>query len=221
MPKVVVFDLDDTLYLERDFMFSGFRAVDSWVRRELGLKGFADIAMAEFTGGTRGKIFNAVLKSLACECTPALIDNLVQVYREHMPELRLLPDAEECLAHCGQKHATALITDGHHRTQANKVAALKLGGIVRQIVYSDLLGREFWKPHAAPYEAVMRAVPRAEEFLYIGDNPHKDFITARKLGWKTVRIRRPEGLHATTTLAPEFEADLELADLSSLGKLGL
>ena len=30
----VVFDLDDTLFAERDYVLSGFRAVDEWIRRE-------------------------------------------------------------------------------------------------------------------------------------------------------------------------------------------
>ena len=35
-PAVLIFDLDDTLYLERDFAVSGFKVADEWLRRENG-----------------------------------------------------------------------------------------------------------------------------------------------------------------------------------------
>ena len=41
-PVCVVFDVDDTLYLERDYVRSGFRAVGVWASRWLGLSGFAE-----------------------------------------------------------------------------------------------------------------------------------------------------------------------------------
>ena len=36
MSWVVTFDLDDTLYLERDFVRSGFAAVGAWLATERG-----------------------------------------------------------------------------------------------------------------------------------------------------------------------------------------
>ncbi|MGN6385172.1 MAG: HAD family hydrolase, partial [Verrucomicrobiota bacterium] len=49
--------------------------------------------------------------------------------------------------------------------------------------------------------------------VYIADNPRKDFITARKLGWKTIRVRRDEGEHCRVSLERELEADVEVNDL--------
>ena len=37
MSTVLVFDLDDTLYPERDFALSGFKAAERWASAELGL----------------------------------------------------------------------------------------------------------------------------------------------------------------------------------------
>ena len=36
---VVIFDLDDTLYAERDYALSGFRAAGRWARDALGVVG--------------------------------------------------------------------------------------------------------------------------------------------------------------------------------------
>ena len=219
MSRMVVFDLDDTLYLERDFVWSGFRAVDQWLLRERGIAGFADLACSEYLLGARQKIFDKVLESFSIASSPELVAQLVKVYREHSPELSLLPDAVECLRCIREKEAIGLITDGYHQTQVNKVRALQIESHFARIVYSDAIGRDFWKPHTSPYEAIMRGHSEATRFFYIADNPHKDFITARKLGWMTVRIRRQGGLHAETTLSAEYEADCEAPNLASLERL--
>jgi putative hydrolase of the HAD superfamily len=79
------------------------------------------------------------------------------------------------------------------------------------------LGKEFWKPHASPYEQVMKKFSCAGgECVYIADNPKKDFVTARKLGWQTVRVRRAGGEHSLVTLSPEYEAHTEISDLLQL-----
>ena len=34
--EAIVFDLDDTLYPEREYVFSAYRAVAKWIERHLG-----------------------------------------------------------------------------------------------------------------------------------------------------------------------------------------
>ena len=60
----VVFDIDDTLYLERDYVRSGFRAVGEHVARSTGVDGFSDLAFALFEQGLRGHIFDETLLRL-------------------------------------------------------------------------------------------------------------------------------------------------------------
>jgi hypothetical protein len=43
-PQCIVFDLDDTLYLERNYVHSGFRALGEWAKTSLGVPDFADRA---------------------------------------------------------------------------------------------------------------------------------------------------------------------------------
>jgi putative hydrolase of the HAD superfamily len=54
---------------------------------------------------------------------------------------------------------------------------------------------------------------------YIADNPSKDFFAPRKLGWRTVRIRREGGLYAGITTTGDWAADFELRDMSGLQDL--
>ena len=50
MASVIVFDLDDTLYLERDFVRSGFAAVDRWVSDRFAISGL----LRQSLGALRG-----------------------------------------------------------------------------------------------------------------------------------------------------------------------
>jgi putative hydrolase of the HAD superfamily len=86
------------------------------------------------------------------------------------------------------------------------------------LLFTDALGREYWKPHPAGYERIMRELGVAgEQCLYVGDNVHKDFLGPRSLGWTTVRIVRPGGVYASSAAArPEAEADRVIRSLAEL-----
>jgi putative hydrolase of the HAD superfamily len=42
----------------------------------------------------------------------------------------------------------------------------------------------------------MEAHPAAARFLYVGDNPDKDFLAPNRLGWTTVMVRDERNLHS-------------------------
>ena len=44
--------------------------------------------------------------------------------------------------------------------------------------------------------------------MYIGDNPSKDFIGAGKIGMRTIRIIRPEGMYMRREAEDGFDADV-------------
>ena len=85
------------------------------------------------------------------------------------------------------------------------------------IIYSDEYGRENWKPSPVPYLKVMELTGfQGSECVYVGDNPHKDFVTAKKLSWRTVQIDRQNGEYSKTPAAPGYEADRTILSLTEL-----
>jgi len=215
--NVVVFDLDDTLFPEEQFVMSGFRAVDVWLEQNRLVRGFLPIAEQIFHEGERKSVFNRALLQLAVCFDDSLISTLLTVYREHLPQIDLFDDAKWAIALARQHARTAIITDGYLKMQHNKVHALALNGRFDLIVYSDIFGRDGWKPSPQPYREVMTTLGcTGDECLYIGDNPTKDFITARKLGWKTVRIARENGIYRDVQSDAEHEADKIITDLWQL-----
>lgn len=213
--RCVVFDLDDTLFLERDYVRSGFAAVAAWAHSELGVPGLLEAAWAAFERGTRHTVFNEVLLDAGVEPTEARIAALVSLYRRHVPSLDLLPDARACLETLSGRVTLAAISDGPIESQQAKVGALGLTRWLDPIVLTAELGLGMQKPHHRAYELVQaRAGCLPQECAYVGDNPAKDFEAPASLGWRTVRVRRLLGLHARLTSGHDVAA--EIPDLSTL-----
>ncbi|GEN36197.1 HAD family hydrolase [Aneurinibacillus danicus] len=205
----IIFDLDDTLYCEHDYVRSGFCAVAQALAEANGQDATSiyDAFVQEWQENGRGKVFDTVCERLHLF---AEVADLVRIYRMHEPiSLSLYEDADRLLSYL-QKHSIArgLITDGDKRVQWRKIKALRLEERIPCIIVSDDLGRECWKPSRVPYEKALTCLGLAPaECAYVGDNPHKDFCTARALGMHTIRVVRPVGDHMSTRLTPEMEAE--------------
>ena len=81
--EAVVFDLDDTLFPEREFVRSGFAAVGAWMQRDRGVVGFGAAAWRRFEAGERKRAFDEALAELEVASEPGLVEKLVSIYREH------------------------------------------------------------------------------------------------------------------------------------------
>lgn len=216
--RVIVFDLDDTLYLERDFSYSGYQVVGVWARRELGIEDFADRVWRLFLEEPRPNLFNLALGELGIEPKKELIMAMVEVFRDHKPTIALQPDAERILARRAAYAGFALLTDGYAHTQQRKIDALGVAAVCEPAIKTGDWGRRYWKPHTRGFEAIQAhyGLP-SPAFTYVGDNPIKDFIAPRALGWNTVRLKREGALHARRK-APSREAEAAVS-ITSLDEL--
>jgi putative hydrolase of the HAD superfamily len=217
MIRVLIFDLDDTLFPERRFVQSGFKAVDDWLRTVNSIVGFQQEAEAEFNRGIRENIFNLALRSLGVADDPQLIHQMVEVYRDHIPDINLFADVVPALDLFKGQMQFGLLTDGYLNVQKRKVAALGIADRLHVIVYSDAYGRQAWKPSPIPYQQITKLLEcLPSECAYVGDNPAKDFVTAKRLNWFTIRVRRPGCEHFAVQLDRIQEADTDIASLDEL-----
>ena len=216
--RCVVLDVDDTLYLERDNIKSGFDAVGRWASEHLGIEDFAERAWKHFLAGVRGTIFDVCLAESDVEARPELVRSLVERYRAHSPEIRLLRDVEECLRAFHGRRVLAAVTDRPRESQRAKVRALGLSRWLHPIVVTSELGESFGKPHPRGFELVQELTGhRGEECVYVADNARKDFVGPAALGWHTVHVRRPRGLYADHSGSDRV--DRVVTDLSELATL--
>ena len=209
----VVFDLDDTLYAERDYVRSGYRAVGGHLREMLGRDRLArdgvtgeDWLWQRFCAGRADGAFDALNEAFALGLSTADIHALVAVYRSHRPDIRPADGAAAALRRLGGRCRLGLLSDGFLPAQRLKLDALGLGGFFDAVVFTEELGRECWKPSRAGFEAVARALGAAHDTCaYIGDNPGKDFVAPNALGWLTVQVVRPGQVHAHKPAPPGGE----------------
>ena len=193
----IIFDLDDTLYMERDYVRSGFNAVAEWltVGRLTQLKA-ADLAqymlqLFNDQPSERGEIFQrTIVEFMLGDFVPQMID----VYRNHRPTIQLDPAVVQGLNKLKEQgRFIGIITDGDPFRQFAKHSALGLDAWIprwRVIVNSASM---FTKPNRESFKEMSQ---RAEgPYVYIGDNPSKDFQAPDALGWTTVRLLHPEQLH--------------------------
>jgi putative hydrolase of the HAD superfamily len=212
--QVVVFDIDDTLYLERDYVASGFASVGSVVSARFGVAGFDHVAWRLFAEGHRGNIFNQALTMLRVTHSPADVRDLVHVYRTHRPNISLLSDARGAIAdllRCGVR--LAILTDGPEASQAAKVDALGLRRYAEVVILTDSYVGNFRKPHRRGYEEIASRLA-AVRLAYVADNPVKDFLAPYQLGWATIRTRRMGGLHEHVPSGADINE--EIRDLRAL-----
>lgn len=219
MIKAVVFDLDDTLYNERDFVYSGFMEVAKYLDKKFDLdahiiyKSMLDI----FCEKGRGKIFDILCDIHSIDES---IDKLIEIYRNTKPNIKLYNDAIYILNRLQEHYSLGIITDGKNTVQWNKLKALDVEKYMDKIIVTDDHGREYWKPSKEPYKTILKYFDvESRECIYIGDNPHKDFISAKKLGMNTIRIIREVGDHMNTFLSKEYEADYRINSLIEVGKI--
>lgn len=228
MIDTVIFDLDDTLYKELDFVYGAFKEVCNYLSKEHNKdvhQLYKDtIEILKDYG--RGKIFNMLCEKYEIKED---ISFLVKIYREAKPSLKLYEDAEYLLNKLKCKNSQffikkgqvpynlGIITDGKASVQWNKIKALNLEDRVDKIVVTDDYGLEFWKPNEFAYiEMIKYFNCKPEECIYVGDNPNKDFIGARKIGMCTVRIIREVGDHMKTFLDKKYEGDFNIKDLKEV-----
>ncbi len=210
--QAVVFDLDDTLYPEQAYVFSGFQAVAVWAEEHLGIPAAQGVAELRrlFEEGVRGDTFNRWLESHGFK-PDDWVHQMVRVYREHDPHIAPYPEVPDLLRRLRPRYRLGLVTDGYVETQRRKLAALGLTLFFDVLVFSDEWGREAWKPNSLSFEIVLERLNiSGPEAVYVADNPLKDFLGARRVGMWTVRIRSPEGLYShleppSSEHAPHFE----------------
>jgi putative hydrolase of the HAD superfamily len=217
---VVVFDLDDTLYPESAYVLSALQAVGELGEARLGLNGFAAALRRLFESGQRTKLFQTAIAELnRPEPTTEDLDALLTAYRHHRPErLDWHPDALALVKALHARHPLAIISDGYLPTQRLKADALGVDRWFTPVVFTEEFGRAHWKPSPRAFESVMQAFP-GENFVYIGDNLAKDFVAPRALGWNTVYVRRPDGIHKDALPPDRGVPRHEVSDLSAAAAL--
>lgn len=195
--RTIIFDLDDTLYNEFDYVKSGFKAVAKLLPE---IEGAYDSLLAAFKAGKPA--IDTVLNDAGIQ------DNLVkkrclEVYRINKPDIKLKNETEGLLKTLrAEGKKLGIITDGRPEGQKAKIEALGLSRLVDEIIITDELAgatgdvMNFRKPNDIAFIIMQRRLDAAlKDMVYIADNPAKDFHAARSLGFDAVHYDNEQGLY--------------------------
>lgn len=189
--NIFVFDLDDTLYSERDFEKSGIEFVfNRFNIKNIELETILNDRknwIEQFIDASKNQITNQMV---------------LDIYRNHFPTIQLYNDSKVFLEKLlSQQIEMSLITDGRSVTQRNKLKALGIESYFKNIIISEEVNSE--KPSENNFRLVMNN-KHVKNYIYIADNLHKDFITPNKLGWTSIcLLDRGQNVHKQAFNLPQ------------------
>ncbi len=217
--KGILFDLDDTLYNESDFVKSGFAAV----AKELEFRGVGKSAKIQkllesfHFNESRNFVFNKAADELNFPIT--WINELVDIYRLHHPAIEFFSDTKQVIQQLKKNYLLGCITDGWAQVQRNKINALNLKKYIDCIVICDDFGREYWKPNPfAFYKCCEILGLETTEVVFVGDNPERDIQAAKNAEIKSVHIKKTEGYFFYKE-DNKTQADFEISSIQELMKI--
>ncbi len=208
---VVVFDLDDTLYSEFDYLQSAFKQIAAILSLEIK-KDIYDEMISLYEN--KEDVFKTIIEKYNIKglTKPMLLSN----YRNHLPAINLHAGYNTSLEKIKEKcKAVGLITDGRSNTQRNKLKALGLDNYFNDIIISEEFGSE--KPDERNYKYFESRYPNYK-YWYIGDNISKDFITPNRLNWISICLKNSgKIIHSSTVEHPlEYQPLYSIESLNEL-----
>ena len=212
---ILIFDLDDTLYGESSFVKSGFRAVSEYLYKNYSISASASFHFMENRLDIYGRkhVFDTLLSRYGLK-TRENIRKCLSVYRSHKPKIKLYPEANECLKRF-QNFSIYVVTDGNKLVQRNKALALGLYERIKFCYITSCYGLRNSKP--SPYcflKICEKENVSSQKVVCIGDDPNKDFVGVKPLGFKTVRVLK--GRFKDVNKDKAFEADYHINSLKEL-----
>jgi|InofroStandDraft_1065614.scaffolds.fasta_scaffold27916_3 putative hydrolase of the HAD superfamily len=218
---MTVFDLDDTLFKERDFVTSSFKVIAREADRR-GIISYEKALAILCAGRDGGMAFSSLAEEVAARAPGCGLTEewMVNTYRTHTPDIKLDDATESVLAALRERGETlGLITDGRSNTQRAKIKALGLERFIepRNILVSGETG--FDKTHREPFDMIMMRNPAERRYVYVGDNSAKDFIWPNKLGWLTVQLDDADGVNIHPQSSDRPAAFLPQRHIGSLSQL--
>lgn len=222
MLKAVVFDLDDTLYDQYEYLASAFRESAKYLSARLNFNEnyLLDrlLEISRTIGSDSGKIIDALIQSLGENLyEKELADGAVNSFLSYRPaKLETYDGVRNVLESLKAKNfKIGVLTDGRREIQISKLQALSIIHYFDAIVTSDDYGREKRRPAPFTYHLILRKLEvKPQECAFVADNPKKDFITAKKIG--IITIRTLTGEYQNLSLVEEYEAEYTINQIQEL-----
>lgn len=174
---VVVFDLDDTLYQEADYNVSGVISVANELEKLFSKNISKELITVR---NNDGDIWKEACNLLSLPLS--VKESLLWMYRLHCPNIELDKNVASLIKEISVSvKQVVILTDGRSISQRLKLSSLGLLDFPAYIS-EDFLSN---KPEKKRFKLIMENYI-CDNYIYIADNPEKDFIAPNYLGWRTI-----------------------------------
>ena len=190
--KAVIFDLDDTLYSEKEYVRSGYGKIAAVIPE---VENAAEKLWSLFE--EKKPAIDELLKKENIQ-SEEVKKACLHAYRYQTPDIHLYEGVTEMLsAFRAEGLKLGIITDGRPEGQRAKLQVLGLETMVDEIIVTDEFGGpEFRKPNPKAFETMKeRLGVEYAEMCYVGDNTKKDFIAPKELGMRSIWFKNSDGLY--------------------------
>ncbi len=219
MIKAVIFDLDDTLISENEYVKSGLEVVSRYLEKKY-MKNTQTIykELLNCYEENKKNIFNRWLEKNQIKYTSEEIEEIIKIYRCHKPKIQFYCDVIPTINKLKEKNIKiGIITDGYIETQKSKLNALNANKIFDEIILTDELGKEYWKPNPKGFEIIMKKLNvKFEEMMYVGDNPEKDFFIGNIYPITCIRIYRNNGIYRYKNYKSNIKEKYKIKNLEEI-----
>ncbi len=188
MIRLIICDLDDTIFPEYDYVISGYREIAKKYSKKMDIdsESIFDQLKSSFDTFVINP-FNSFIEKNSLNDNE--MDKMIDIYRYHNPHLTLYEDIKDFLEKIRSMDIViTILTDGEEKRQLAKIDSL---GIRNYFDYIKVSEEKYFKPHPHGYEEIIgRYQFKNSEILCIGDNPKKDFYYPLEHGMNVVKTNR-------------------------------
>lgn len=206
----IVFDLDDTLMYEIDYLQSAFWEIAQRIEQK------SELLYRQMIEWFQQK--ENVFLHIEKRYKNITVSKLKMLYQQHVPHFCYSSARKQLLSELKQQgYILGLLSDGNALTQRNKLRALEIEGLFDLIIISEEFGTE--KPASRNFTIFHQF--KTTHYVYVADNTAKDFIMPNALNWMTIcLLNNGKNIHAQDfNLDKQYLPTLCIQSLSELKQL--
>jgi len=182
--KLIIFDLDNTLILERDYLFKGYEDISYHIESICFLDRIKieNYLKNEFIKNGRSKLFDKMISHF--NISEVKITSILNILRRVKPQKKicLIENMKQILMLLkNNKIPYVIFTNGNVVQQKNKVANIQWDGLLTDIIYANEISP---KPNPISFSKYLlknKIKINKDEILMIGDS-NVDELFAKNMG---------------------------------------
>lgn len=222
--KAIIFDLGNTLYDKEQYIKLAFSNVADYLKKTMKLDKKMTVELLNRIWKVRTSHYEFIFKDFLDVFgiySATRLQEVLDIYHNTKGRLASYPGVPQLFTYLKKHYKIGLVTDGNPVMQLEKIKMLgweKPGKPFDVIIYTANYGKSYLKPNPFAYQlAAEKLGISPKETLYVGDNPHDDFIGAKETRIFTVRVL--QGEFKNLRLDDSHEADITINRISDLKNL--